>query len=368
MSGLPNRARALSEMGAMRMKPRRSGFRVFGAGLLGLLLCSGIASAQAVVLTTRSATELAEHVEILTKSAGLADEQVGETILNVLKQIKSGAILKGLDRGRGLGFALSFPKDFPNGGPPTAVLAVPISDLASFMDSLKDLGLTVDDQPGVPGFSHQVSAPNGNPTIFVLQSKGYAICSPLPAAAETLRAIEPSSWAPKGGPAKALSLVVRLSEFPEQVKQLILNNMEAQTAKDRERRPGEQEREYRGRIAGQNVAHDFFNCIVLQAKEIVLNLDLDQKVSQLSLEASINALPNTSLEKALKALTSRRSRFQSMALESAAAAWGSFSIPTEFRDLLVRGLEEQFKDTADRCQPPRRRSYSLASPNSSRPR
>jgi hypothetical protein len=331
------------------MKLRRRAFPVLSVCLFGVMMCPANLPAQAVVLTTRSATDLAEDVETLIKSAELENEQIGQMVLGGLNQLKIGAILKGLDRGRGLGVAISLPKNFPDGGPPTAVLALPVSDLGVFLESLKDLGLTVDDQAGAPGFSHKVVGPNGNPTLFVLQSKGYALCSPIPVGAENLRAIDPSSWRPKGRPERALSLVVRLAELPEQVKKRLLDSVEAQAANDRKRRPEETEAAFRGRMAGQELVYAFFNSIVRQGKEIALELDVDRNASQLTIDATISAMPNTALEKSLRGLNGRRSQFQGLAQESVAAAWGNFSIPNELRDVLMLGFDEQIKASSDRA-------------------
>ena len=154
------------------------------------------------------------RLERVVKGVAPPDDPMAAMVLNALGQVKTGAMLKGLDQTRGFGLAVTLPKNPAAGEPPSVVAGVPVSNLAQFLDSLKDLGLAVDDQPGVPGFSHKVTMPGGSPTLFVLQSKEYALFSLVPVGADRIRAIDPASWKPKGRPETALSTTIRLSEPP----------------------------------------------------------------------------------------------------------------------------------------------------------
>src|SRR5262249_47441677 len=181
-----------------------------------------------------------------------------QSALDALNQFKSGEMIKGLDRARGFGLAVTLPRDFPQGGPPSIVAAVPVSDLGQFLDSLKGLGLAVDDQPGVAGFSHKVTAPDGNTNVFVLESRGYALFSLVPDGADRLKALDPSSWSPKGRADSTLAARVRLSEIPDALKEQFLTQMEAQANQKNEGKPGEKEEEYKARLAGQEYVLDGF--------------------------------------------------------------------------------------------------------------
>ena len=147
--------------------------------------------------TAKSLNELADDLGYLVKSVA-PDDQRAQAALGGLEQFKAGAIIKGLDQGRGFGLAVTLPKDFPAGSP-SVVAAVPVSNLGQFLDSLKNLGVTVDDKPGVAGFSHSVTGPNGSPPLFVLESKGYAIFSLAPEGVDKLGRLRiPASWRTKG--------------------------------------------------------------------------------------------------------------------------------------------------------------------------
>ena len=84
-------------------------------GVLGLLAPAATARAQAIVVTARSASELADDLEYLIKSVAPDDDPMARAALDALKNFKSGAMIKGLDRGRGFGLAVTLPADFPGG-------------------------------------------------------------------------------------------------------------------------------------------------------------------------------------------------------------------------------------------------------------
>ena len=207
------------------MTVRKRRFHVLLIGVFGLLGSVGPASGQTVLVTAKPVTELSNDLESLIKSVAPEENTVAQAVLNALSQLKSGAMLKGLDRSRGFGLAITLPKE---GGPPSVVAAVPVTDLKQLLGSLNDLGFAVNDQPGVPGFSHKVTAPNGNPSVFVLQSKGYALFSLVPAGVNQLKARDPASWKPKGRPETALSIKVQLSEIPDAIKDQFLKAIRSQ--------------------------------------------------------------------------------------------------------------------------------------------
>jgi hypothetical protein len=147
--------------------------RVFLVGVFALMAPAMAARGQTFVVTAKSASELAGDLEYLIKAVAPDDDQA-KGALDALRQFQAGELLKGLDRSRGFGVAVSLPKEFPQGGPPSIVAAVPVTNLGEFLDSLKGFGLPVDDNPGVAGFSHKVTMPDGNNALYVVQSKGYA--------------------------------------------------------------------------------------------------------------------------------------------------------------------------------------------------
>ncbi len=304
------------------MTVRKLKFPVLLVCMFGLLGSVGTASGQTVLVTAKSVSELTDDLEYLIKSVAPEGDPIAQTVLNALNQFKSGAMLKGVDQSKSFALAVTLPKDFGQGGPPTVVAAVPVSDLGQFLDSLKELELAVDDQPGVAGFSHKVSMPNGTPTFFVLQSKGYALFSLTPDGVDQLKALDPSSWKPKGRAQSTLSVKVKLSELPEALKDQFLNQLEATLNQQNDRKPGEGDAEFRGRIAGQKFGLEAFNSLIRDGDAIALDLDLSRKTSELALELAISAKPDTAMAKTLRTLGGRRSRFQGLGKDAAMAALG----------------------------------------------
>jgi hypothetical protein len=321
-------------------------------GFLTILGSLGTASAQAqtLVVTAKSVAELSDGLERVIRSVAPPDDPIAAMVLNSLGQVKTGALLKGLDQSRGFGLAVTLPKNLGAGEPPSIVGAVPVSNFAQFLDSLKDLGLAVDDQPGVAGFSHKVTLPSGSPTFFVLESKGYALCSLVPDGADRIRAIDPTSWKPKGRPETALSAIIRLADVPDAIKDQFLTQFQANVNKSNDREPGESDSAYRGRLAGQKVSVDAVKSLIRDGEEVALDLDLNRQNSEIALELAVSARPNTPMAKALASLNGRRSRFQALSKDPSMSAWASLPIAKEVRDALSDVLDQATKAGIERVQ------------------
>jgi hypothetical protein len=331
-------------MGAFGMKLRKRTFPILLIGVVGAFgpATAMTAMGQTIVVTAKSVKDLANDLQYVLESAVPEGMDVGAAV-DGLKQLQAGELVKGLDQSRGFGLAVTLPKDFPQGGPPSVVAAVPVTEFGQFLDSLKGLGLVVDDQPGVDGFSHKVSGPNNNPTLFVLQSKGYAIFSLIPDGAEKLRDLDPASWKSKARSGVLLSARARLADIPQALKDQFLDQLDAQARLLNDRQPGEDEAIYRGRLAGQNFAIETFKSLVRDGDAIAMDLDLDRKTSELGLDLSITARPGTGMARSLQAFHGRRSRYQSLGRDPALAFWATFPMAKELRDAVSDGFDPLLK-------------------------
>ncbi len=323
---------------------RKLRFHVFLVSTFGLLGSIGTAQGQTIVITAKSLTQLGDDLEYLIKTVAPEGDPMAQAVLNGLAQFKSGALIKGLDQGRGFGVAVTLPKDFPQGSPPTIVAAVPVTDLGQFLASLKEHGLAVDDQAGIVGFSHSVTAPGGNPTVYVLESKGYALFSLVPGGADQLKALDPSDWKPKDRAEPALNVKIRLSEIPEALKEQVLAQIEAQADQQNERKPGEKDAEYRARLSGQKFAIEAVKSLIRDGEAIALDLDVNRKTSEVALEFTMSGKPNSAMAKTLRGLNGRRSRFQGLSKDSVMATWASFPVAKEFRDVMLEAFDQAAKD------------------------
>jgi hypothetical protein len=326
------------------MTDRKRRFPVFWIGVFALLGPAATAPGQTIVVTAKSVNDLVEDFEHLLKTVAPEGDPRAPAAIDALEQFKSGEMVKGLDRSRGFGLAVTLPGNFPEGGPPSVVAAVPVTDLGQFLDSLKGLGLDVDDKPGVAGFSHKVTAPDGNTNVFVLESKGYALFSLVPDGADRLKGLDPSSWRPKGRAETTLSARVRLSEIPDALKEQVLTQMEAQAGPENERKPGEKEDEYKARRAGQEYVLDSFKSLVKDGDTLELDLDVSRQTSSMAIELAMTAKPGTEMAKTLRGFGGQRSRFEGLGHDAAVAGWARFPVAKALRDAMSSALDQGAKD------------------------
>ena len=304
-------------------------------GVLGLLAPAMAARGQAIVVTARSASELADDLEYLVKSVAPEDNPATQAILDALKNFKAGALVKGLDRTRGFGLAVMTS--------PMAVLPRSPSRCRSRTSGSswtrsRTSAWRSTTSPGAAGFSHKVSVGDGNVTLFVVESKGYALFSPIPDGADKLKAMDPATWWKKGRPETALSVKIQFAGIPDAFKDQFLNQMEAQARQQEERQPGEDEAQYKARVAGQDLAYEGFRGLVRDGDAMALNLDLDRKNRQLALELAFTARPDTGMAKSLRALNGRRSRFEGLGQDAVMAFWANLPMAKELRKVMSRRL------------------------------
>ncbi len=323
------------------MSLRKRRLPVFLVGLFALTAPAMAARGQTIVVTAKSASELAGDLEFLIKAVA-PDEPQAQGVLDALKQFQAGDLIKGLDRGRGFGVALSLPKEFPQGGPPSIVAAVPVTDLGQFLDSIKDLGLPVDNQPGVPGFSHKVTLPDGNSALYVLEAKGYALFSLVPDGVDRLKAMDVSSWWKKGRPETVLSIKINVSELPDSLRDQILTQFEARAEDLKARQPGENDAQFRGRIAGQEFGNKLMKGFINETGTLALDLDFNRKNSEVAMELAVSGRPGTDMAKTLRSFGEARSRFEGLGRDAAVAGWMRLPLSRGLAD----GLGTIFDDNA----------------------
>jgi hypothetical protein len=301
------------------------------------------APGQTFVATAKSINDLAGDFEFLFKAVAPDGDPRTQQVLDAIKQFKEGELVKGLDHSRPFGVTVTLPKDFPQGSP-SIVAAVPVKDFSQFLDSLKGMGVDVSDKPDAPGFSHKVTAPDGNTSVFVLESKGYGIFSLTPDGADKLKAVDPASWRPKGRPESTVSYRVKLSEIPDALKEQFLNGIEAQAQQQNERKPGEKDAEYKARVAGQEFVIAGFKSLINDGDTLELDLDISKETQAMALELAMSGRPGTGLAKNLRSFGGQRSRFEGLGADAAVAAWARFPVAKELRDLIATAVDEGAKE------------------------
>ena len=325
---------------------RRSGAWPILLTLSGTMAAVSLAAepvtGQTVVMTSPSVGKLADDLEHVLKAVAPDGDPGAQAGLETLRRFKEGELIKGLDKTRLLGIAATLPEK--QGDALQVLAAVPVTDFALFLESLKGLGMKVEDNPGIPGFSHKVSTPDGDRTVFVLQSKQYVLFSLVPSGADQIRSVDPASWNAKAGAQSVLALTLRLSRLPDAIKEQFINGLEASLAQQKDRRPDEPEAEYKGRMVSTRLGKAAIESLVREGETLELDLNLDRGRDELSMGLVASARPGTAMAENLRTFSKQRSRFAWLGPESPLAAWVSLPVPKELRDVLAELIDKSRKD------------------------
>ncbi|HEU5115883.1 MAG TPA: hypothetical protein VFT74_04335 [Isosphaeraceae bacterium] len=320
-------------------------------GMIGMLvLVGGLAApvavkAQDAVLVIRSAGELLDDVQYLAK-ATVSEDQAGQ-VMGMVQNLKQQG-LQGLDLTKPIGLLGSLPKQA--GEAPMIVAAIPTKDVGALLQSLQGLGLQSQPFQGEPGFTHQVMLPDGNTSLYVTSSADYAYFSMVPSGAKEIQALTPSVWAPKRPGAGDVSLTVRLDKLPPQMKQSVIDAVAQQAAAEQDRKPGESDSEYQGRLVGMKMAGEAVTRFLQDAGQVALDLAIDQTKGEMSLALSTSAKSGTPMAKAISGFAGRRSRFSALGSRAPMAGWASFPIPKEFQELMGKLVEEGRKKALEEAE------------------
>ena len=217
--------------------------------------------------------------------------------LDALRRLKDGELIKGLDKTRPLGIAASLPEK--QGDAPSVVAALPVTDFAQLLESLTGLGMKVEENPGNPGFSHKVSTPDGDRTVFALSAKRYAFFSLIPAGADQIRALDPASWKAKAGAGSVLGMTVRISKIPGRHEGSV-HQRAGGLAGPAERSAGDEpEAEYKSRMVTTRLGKTAIASLVREGETLELDLNLDRGRDEISLNLDVSARPGTAMAESL---------------------------------------------------------------------
>jgi hypothetical protein len=298
--------------------------------------------AQTLVATAHSTGRLADDLQYLAKSVAPEGDAGMQAFLQALRQFQEGELLKGQDRNRLLGMAATLPQN--PGEAPMVAVAIPVTDFAGYLDSLQALGMTVEAEKGVAGFSHRVTTPDGGRTFFALESKKYAFLSLMPTGSQGIKNLDPASWRPQSATSSDLSVVLRLSQLPEAIKSQFLANFEASLESKDRQKPNESDAEYKGRMASTRLGREAVKSLIREGDTAELNLGLDKASEQVLLDLVITALPNTPLAKTLSDFQGRKSQFSWLGAGTPLSAWLSVPLPKSLSDVFTELLDKVKKE------------------------
>jgi hypothetical protein len=321
---------------------------------VGALSAARTAQAQLVTVSLKSADELLTQFRAIAASFDAANAQ---KILAALDLLKNDDVLKGLDRTKPIAATLELVPA-PQAGPvgiPRAALFVPVTDQAAFLKALAQLGLGIDDAPGVAGFSHKLSVGGPQaPPLLVLASppSGYLVVTNAPMEPEKLRSVKPAALvSPKAG---LLFANVRIDRIPDPVREMFLANVKQQNDRLRKRNPGEDEIAYKSRMAAQSLMEDAVNHLLVDGQEFALNLNVDTTKNRFSLSLEADAKPGTPMAGSLASYAARSSRFHGLVPGALLNLGGILPLNDMIRDIFRTGIAadreraKQEKDAAAR--------------------
>ena len=313
--------------------------------------CASHLRAQVLTVTVSSASDLVTQLRTVLVAA---DPEGAKPALDALGVFDNEGFLKGLDRTKPIVATLDFIPQ-PRAGPmgvPVVTAFVPVTSQADLLESLKGMGLAIDDQAGVEGFSHKLAPPGGTaPPVYVLTSPpaGYSVATNVPSNPAKPRAVKPESLKPTRPGALLASL--RLDRVSDPIKTAILENMKQRNDQTRQREVGETEQQYKARMAGLSLVANSFNSLVRDGRELSLAIDVDAKRGRFSVGLAVDAKPNTPMAAALASFATRKSRFRGLSHGSAVSLGGVLPIPEPLREAIREGIKSSRENAKKQAEP-----------------
>lgn len=295
----------------------------------------------ALVLRVAALDTLITDVFHLAKAVGREDEV--KQAENLLKNFTGPKGIEGLDTKKPWGI---YGKIGPNGIDSEGVILLPIANQKGFLDFLEKLGQKPEEKNGL----YTLNVDSSPFPLFFRFHKGYLwgtlrdensiAIDKLPEAAELL--------APeKTG---ALSLSFDFSAVPEEMRKMVLNQIEISLKQSKEKGPEkESEGERKARHAGIDLAGKFFTQLLNEGGETVAKLDLDRKNEEMSLELSFAGKPGSGLAKDLASMGARKGVVATLpGADSAYFIGFNIGLPESMAKLATEAFKQGFKEAADK--------------------
>lgn len=298
-------------------------------------------AAQDAIVAIKSIDALLDNAAYLAKAVAPTPDQADQ-VVQMIDQFKAAGLIEGIDRTRPIGVWAGLPE--APGGAPSVVAAVPITDFKAMLQTLAQFGINAEETKQAPGFSHQITLPDGATTVYLTSNKTYAFLSLVPQDAARLQALTPESWMPKHSGAGDLSVLLKIDRIPQEYKDLVLAQMDQQIETEKDQRPDETLPEYRGRIAGMQMMKQVVTGVMRDGTEVALDLIVDKSDQEVALELSIGGKPGTPMAQSIKGIAARASRFQPLSAGAPMAGWLSVPVPKPFRERLGQSIEESRKE------------------------
>ncbi len=299
---------------------------------IALLVAAGPAAARAqvAVVAVKSADGLIAGARSLLGAMG--GGPAFDPAVAFLDKLKAPGTLKGVDLGRPAGAYVEIPAQ--GGEVPYVVVLVPVADPADFFATLTAAGVTVVPVEKTPAVTHTLTIQGAGP--IVLHGKvegGYATFATRPAGPPADAALRPA--AVLAGAPGLLSARLRIDRIPAPSKQLMLDQTKAGAVADRDRKPGEDDPSYLGRMAGMDVVLDAFTALLRDGGDMILSLDVAEGRGDLAVDLVFKPLPGTAMAGSFRDFGAAPSLFRGIAGGSIANGWARVPLSDGVRKLFA---------------------------------
>jgi hypothetical protein len=309
----------------------------------------------AVIVRLASIDTLVADIRRLAELAGREDE--AKQIEGIVKEYAGQKGLDGIDTKKPFGLYASVTPTLVDS---EVVVMVPIADEKAFVDMLNTKGLKPEkDKDDV----YTVQVEKIPFPLFFRFANGYAYLTARDQTPITgKRPLAPAAVLP-AGQAGTLSAVVHIDRFPDNLKNLVLQNLDNRLAKltDKGQKPaGETEATVKARTAVTREVAGWIRSVLREGGQLDLRLDLDRNSPDLSLSVKLTGKPGTDLATNITDLGKVKSLAASLVgSNSAASAIVDVSLPARVRNALVPLVDEREEKLLDR-QPDKARRELLS--------
>lgn len=294
------------------------------------------AQAQFAVVTVKSIDDVFDAAKVLAEKAGEGDKakQLGALKL----------FISGVDLTKPLGIYVGVPTDA--GTQPPVIGFVPVTKEDDLLDQLKQFQVEI----GKPEKEiRTVAGPNGQ-NGFLRFANGYAYVSDRSESLEG-KLPDPAKFLPAASKTHLIAASLRMSQLPKKMRQEAIEEMKKNIDKDKERKDGETDAAYEGRLFGMKLAQEAVTSFMLEGEDVSLGLKVDAKADKLIIDLATTAAPGTGLADSYKKLGSMRSKFAPLAADSAfnfiCALPLSQELRTTFGKVVAKGVKEEIEKEKD---------------------
>lgn len=224
---------------------------------------------------------------------------------------------------------------------------VPVKSEKEILDLLGSFGMNPDkDNDGV--YTLSLPPPVPFPAHFRF-ANGYMYVTIRDKSALSKDSMIPPAKVFAGPQTQLADLSIRLDKIPDQVRQLVVTQMELALPQilESQKSPNESEAQTKGRIEGAKAGVAVVSSLVKDGREIRLQLDLNRKTHTAALQFSVDGAANSDLAKYIAAMGKIQSPFAGLHTGSAALNLGAnLSLPDGIAKLLGAVFEEEMQRAA----------------------